>query len=685
MDSPIITKRNLIKLFDSLDTTGKGKVRVNQWPDVYIRSLEYHTSFIDYYKPNESDKNKMIERKYCLKHRIFDPPMCVYCGQKMRRFDYKNRTGYRPFCDTACFDKPKDKQEQKRLKNQAIITPSFIDDDHILMSWDQASMMIEKHLIEDDKVVSMRCREDYLFNNGLIHLLEAIEAYAHKDCETFFEKIYCVKNKIDHRPKCKRCHKNNVSFGYNVNEGKNTYLTYCSKECSDNSYDRIQKSKERVVEKYGVDNVSKAESVRQKISNNIKKAYQVNGDDILSKREQTNQILYGANHWNASEEGREYLRNKQNNEVDLDRARERRKNTLMECYGVSHHSLIGKDNDVMTYLYDYNWLYDQYVTQQKTLTEISKELGGIRYSWVQERLKSFDIEPRNNTDSYSLAEQEIYDFLVESGVSDLERGTRSLIPPYEVDIYSPSHMIAIEYNGLYWHSDKFKDNHYHKMKYEKCRKQGVQLITIFEDEWNEKHDIIKNTLLYKFGLDQREKVFARKCKIGMIDTETYRRFLERNHILGLTNSSIRFGLFYNETLIGVMGFSKSTQQKASDYDFILERYATSVNAVGGFTKLLSWFCSNYEWETIETFADKRWSDGSLYEKAGFHHKKNISPDYSYVKGDQRISKRNFRSTTGLPDLPGWEQGIRDEKILTQMNGYYRIYDCGKLVYRLIKT
>lgn len=66
----------------------------------------------------------------------------------------------------------------------------------------------------------------------------------------------------------------------------------------------------------------------------------------------------------------------------------------------------------------------------------------------------------------------------------------------ELDIYIPSKNLAIEYNGLYWHSDKAtlekndipnketrmyaKYRHIEKTKL--CKEKNIRLIHIFEDD-----------------------------------------------------------------------------------------------------------------------------------------------------------------------------------------------------------
>jgi very-short-patch-repair endonuclease len=60
--------------------------------------------------------------------------------------------------------------------------------------------------------------------------------------------------------------------------------------------------------------------------------------------------------------------------------------------------------------------------------------------------------------------------------------SRKIIQPYELDIYIPKKKIAIEFNGLYWHSSERKEKDYHYQKYKKCKEKGIKLIQIFEDD-----------------------------------------------------------------------------------------------------------------------------------------------------------------------------------------------------------
>lgn len=70
------------------------------------------------------------------------------------------------------------------------------------------------------------------------------------------------------------------------------------------------------------------------------------------------------------------------------------------------------------------------------------------------------------------------------------RNSRSIIWPYELDIYYPEKRIAIEFNGDYWHSEKFKDKDYHYNKFSICRENNILLVSIFETDWNNRKEEI---------------------------------------------------------------------------------------------------------------------------------------------------------------------------------------------------
>jgi len=281
------------------------------------------------------------------------------------------------------------------------------------------------------------------------------------------------------------------------------------------------------------------------------------------------------------------------------------------------------------------------------------------------------------TGNISKGEKEIVDFIKSFNVEVIEND-KTLIYPLELDIVVPKNNLAIEYCGIYWHSERSgKDKNYHYMKYENCKKLNIQLLTIFDDEWINKKEQIKNKITHILQRTH-DKIYARNTTIYEINKKDKKQFLDDNHIQGDGPSSINIGLHYNNSLVACMSFINH-----KDNNYTLSRYATSNHIVGGFSKLLKYFKSNYDWYSIISFADLRWSDGNLYEKTGWKMDKTLKPDYFYLYNHKRNHKFNFRRKH-LKNILGEKfDSTKSEYENCLDNEIYRIWDCGKIRYKMI--
>lgn len=279
-------------------------------------------------------------------------------------------------------------------------------------------------------------------------------------------------------------------------------------------------------------------------------------------------------------------------------------------------------------------------------------------------------------DRRSRGELEVEAFIRDLGVENVKSSYRGLIRPYEVDLYLPDHGLAVEFNGVFWHCDKVLADHgYHRDKWAACRDAGVQLITVWEDDWRDRRTVVKSMLAHKLGLSDRPRLMARKLNVTEVDTASTRAFLIRNHIQGFTSGSAYFGL--SDPDHGLVAVSVWRRDGETAY---LDRYATSVNVIGGMGRLLA---AGKAWarreglSRIVTFSDHAVSDGDLYDKLGFTRDGEIPPDYSYLVDGSRVHKFNYRKSRFRrdPDLE-YREGLT-ERELAELNGLPRVYDSGK--------
>lgn len=264
---------------------------------------------------------------------------------------------------------------------------------------------------------------------------------------------------------------------------------------------------------------------------------------------------------------------------------------------------------------------------------------------------------------------------------DILSNTKKIIYPYELDIYIPSRKIAIEFDGLFWHTEKIgKDKNYHLYKTKECEKYGIQLIHIFENEWLYKQEIVKSRLKNIFGIYDNT-CYARQCEVKEIDSTLSKYFQEANHIQGAVNSKVNLGLFYKNELVSLMTFSKPRFDKKHEWELVRFCNKLGWHIPGSASKLLTYFERNWKPNNIVSYADRRWSKGNLYEKLGFKLDHISPPDYWYFKYQGIIFESRFKyQKHKLMDKLEIFDPNKTEVQNMYANGYNRIFDCGNLVY-----
>jgi len=208
---------------------------------------------------------------------------------------------------------------------------------------------------------------------------------------------------------------------------------------------------------------------------------------------------------------------------------------------------------------------------------------------------------------------------------------------FELDIYIPTLKAAVEFNGLYFHSDEFHKMDSHLNKTMECQGKGIKLIHIFEDEWKDKKEIVKSLLLE--SIDKTEnKVSVEDCEIKIVDQKEYRDFLESNYIDDFVEANVIVGLYHENELVSLISEKNKELLFVNKLNTIVDK---------GFEKLLE----NFKGEYVTT-VDLRWSYGEREKALGFKVIEQTPPAYFFTKGQVRTKK--------------------------EIKGYNKIYDCGTL-------
>lgn len=524
-------------------------------------------------------------------------------------------------------------------------------------------MEIDQFLLKSGRVNSALIKEKN-FKIKYNEKYKEIEIFSKEikiDERSFAEKLYHYINKEEHGKLCKNCKTKKTKF-FGIKRG---YADFCSSKCSNGSTIVQNKKKEVYLEKYGVDNPSKNKQVIERIQDKFTKKYGANPFSLQNVKDQIKKTCMEKYGTEYSLSGKSPVREKINRNKEKE-FREKYKDLNITYYNPK------KWGECRILCNDCNQEY-----------EISK--WNLHQRNEANTIKCTHCNPIGS-DTETSIESFIKSILKNLKINYIEKSRKILDDGREIDIYIPDQKIAIEINGIFWHSDSFKEKNYHKSKTDACLDKGIRLIHIMEDEIFNSPEITKSRISSILSKSDK-KIWARKCSIKEVDKRESINFLNDNHIQGACGSSYSIGLYLNDELISLMTFGKLRKSLGSNNKegvWELLRFCNKINTnvVGGASKLMDRFINEKLPSKIISYCDRRWSpDGNLYRKLGFTFIHNTNPNYWYYKNNsyKKYHRFNFRKDALVKD--GFDQDKTEFEIMNERK-FIRVYDCGSSKWEL---
>ena len=487
------------------------------------------------------------------------------------------------------------------------------------------------------------------------------EHYAGKQL-TFAEMIYLFYHHLEDKPTCRVCGGRTKFIGYTKG-----YREFCSYKCMNSCNDIQERKKQTSLKNYGTPIPMHSEEVKKKMEDTcierygVKNAFQ--SKELMNKSKQTCFEKYGTEYANQSEDVKkkilttkhQHILDKYPNIINIESTNDGIDIYTMKCMDI--HCNKCKDN---VFRIASNTLYDR--------MRRCVELCTTKYP------------PGTHIKNTSI-EKFVQNLLDEHNIKYITND-RKILSGREIDIYIPSKMIAIECDGVYWHS--MYNSEYHYKKWKDCKELNIQLLTIWEDWITTKPEIVKSIILSKLGFYEYS-IGASKCKIKKVDSTEAKEFLNKNHIQGFCGSKYRYGLYHKNELLSLMTFGKSrkTMMGNGKDGWELLRFCNKLNThvIGGASRLLTHFRLDHPDENIISFASHDISNGGLYEKLGFEKAGETHSSYWYVHN--QTHQRFHRSSFMKKDLvrKGYDPSLTEEQIMQQTD-YLRIFDSGQTKYVL---
>lgn len=213
--------------------------------------------------------------------------------------------------------------------------------------------------------------------------------------------------------------------------------------------------------------------------------------------------------------------------------------------------------------------------------------------------------------------------------------------------------------------------------------KGVRYVQILDLEIREQPNWVIDELDRILGLSTKHE----------IDLNDVREISDHEFstidVQGNRPSSVKIGGFWNGKLVAAMSFNRVTKMTSNkavgEHGWDLSRFVTDVNysIPGAAGRLLKFFERNFEWTSIVSHADKRWSVGDLYQKLGFEMFDSGDPGYFYIWNGKKYSRNRFAKSNLVKSLPDFDPALPESHYADKL-GAIKIYDCGVLTCLKVK-
>lgn len=560
------------------------------------------------------------ERRYYFINDLNEVQRCPVCGKKAKYTKGTKKMQINIFCSVECqMSVCGQKLVQQKLKQTSI--QKFCNDCNL------GEINTKEKLKEKLKLLSKNwsrcCSSDEL------KLLADFTTFLPANT-SFPERRYYFINDLNEMQCCPVCGKKVKFRGGKLRK-------FCSAVCR---YSKIGKNivhnttKKIWIKKYGVENIVELESFQRK----IKKS------------------------WNQKTDvEKEKIRKKFKQKWELKTVNEKEKIKIMKRVGRRKTHFEEFNKKLKTKLIEPLFSIDEYINAKiGTILKFKCITCGETFNHVLygNKISYEDVHcPSTAHSSASKGEQELADWISTlPGIGVVKRNQRYWNGKFgkEADIFLPEHNLVVEYNGLYFHSNKFINDDYHTCKQNFFENRGIDCIQIFENEWINEKDIVKNIIkqslnVSKFNID------GMSCSITKISNQECFNFFTSNQFpMNYHDADINLGLFYSGSMVQCMSFKKIAE---SGYWEIVNDCTKIDFKINHGHKIFIEHFRSMESGSLIVQINRRYSNGHNYIKNNFSLKCRQKPAYFIFHNNHDIFNNN-------------------QKFFTRPQGCLYVCDCG---------
>lgn len=322
----------------------------------------------------------------------------------------------------------------------------------------------------------------------------------------------------------------------------------------DAHYLNVEKQKKTMLKKYGGTGLASPEIRKRIEETNLEKfgsKSPFGSKEIQEKVKKTNLDKYGVENVFSSEKIKEKIKetNLSNfgfeNVMQSEEVKCKVRNTLEQEYGglgyasstIREKAISTKSDKLKNFIDDNNLVlvseldlkYPEISLQDCEFIKYQNSILISKDDSVRVLKKDLELK---DAGYLSKNEAEIHEWLKSVYNGEIQLNSKITDTLLELDFYLPEKKLAIEFNGNYWHSTRFKDKNYHLKKTQLCQDLGIHLIHIFEYEWLSNKEICK--LIISLALESDiESTNIQECKIKKIGSTEYHGLYSGNKLISI--------------------------------------------------------------------------------------------------------------------------------------------------------
>lgn len=451
----------------------------------------------------------------------------------------------------------------------------------------------------------------------------------------------------------------------------------------------INKMKEKTINKYGVENVMQVKEFKENQIESMKQNYNITDKsithpmqilEIKEKVENTCLEKYGSKSPLGNKEIHKKIKETVierygvDNNLKIPEIIENRKRTWIKNYGVSHPLKSKEIQKKISNRYFNKTGYTHSLKDPKVRKKIEQtnlRKYGVPYNCMRKEVRFRATNSKINQKFQNLLTENNIEWEMEFPIKnksyDIKIKNQNILIEINPTRTHNSYKVyaTIEKNGL--------STNYHLEKSQLAQENGYFCIHVWD--WNDWYKIID------LVNPDKEKIYARKCKIKKVSKEDCKSFEIINHLQGYCNKQdIRLGLYYNDELVQLMTFGKPRYNKNYQYELLRLCSKSGYSIIGGAEKLFKHFIKNYSPESIISYCDKSKFTGEVYRKLDMKLIKETGPTIIWSKKNEIITS-NLLNQYGFDKLfnTNYGKGTSNKELMIQ-HGWLPVYDCGQMVF-----